>query len=299
MVFNLPNLFGGFNYFSYIIYMEHNNSFNLDLDLITKLHSEGKSADFIAAQLFVSKQTILRRFAKLGLYPNFKLGSSKQCVCCKETKNIGEFYWRQKSRNSKDSHCKDCAKIRDKIKRDNLKKTRTEDFYNNIDFNKKCNRCFIEKHCSEFYKGKQTSDGFRHMCKTCYDKDVKRQHKCNFNLFQKHTRANKSGVKFAINENDLQYPLNCPLLDIPLNYDNPKAGAKNAPSLDKIIPELGYVPGNVIIMSRLANTMKNCANLKQLRKFSENIIKLIDKIETDGALGDITDIFPHVKLKEE
>ena len=35
-------------------------------------------------------------------------------------------------------------------------------------------------------------------------------------------------------------------------------------SLDCIIPELGYVPGNVAVISRRANTIKNDATIEEL-----------------------------------
>lgn len=38
-----------------------------------------------------------------------------------------------------------------------------------------------------------------------------------------------------------------------------------SPSLDKIIPSLGYVPGNVRIISARANLLKNDATVDELR----------------------------------
>ena len=40
----------------------------------------------------------------------------------------------------------------------------------------------------------------------------------------------------------------------------------HAPSLDRIYPKLGYVPGNVIVISRMANTIKQNASLGQIGK---------------------------------
>jgi hypothetical protein len=61
---------------------------------------------------------------------------------------------------------------------------------------------------------------------------------------------------------------NCPVFGIPLKWDNPKM-FHDSPTLDRIIPELGYVKGNVQIISCLANTMKSNATPEQLLKFSE------------------------------
>ena len=41
-------------------------------------------------------------------------------------------------------------------------------------------------------------------------------------------------------------------------------GGPNSPSLDKIIPAIGYIKGNIAVMSHKANTMKQNATLEEL-----------------------------------
>ena len=54
----------------------------------------------------------------------------------------------------------------------------------------------------------------------------------------------------------------CPALGIPLAVQSKTSD--NSPSLDKIIPALGYVPGNIVVVSHLANRIKSNATPAQL-----------------------------------
>ena len=59
----------------------------------------------------------------------------------------------------------------------------------------------------------------------------------------------------------------CPLLEIPL-FIGTKAKKINSPSIDRIDNSKGYVPGNVRIISNLANSMKGGASSEQLEAFA-------------------------------
>lgn len=49
--------------------------------------------------------------------------------------------------------------------------------------------------------------------------------------------------------------------------------------LDRISPELGYIVGNVQIISLLANTMKNEANASEMRQFAEWALRMSASVE--------------------
>jgi len=80
-------------------------------------------------------------------------------------------------------------------------------------------------------------------------------------------RAKKSGVPFALTPEDITIPEVCPALGLPLEQSRGEA-APCSPSLDRIIPELGYVPGNVCVISYRANTLKRDATWDELKKLS-------------------------------
>lgn len=61
-------------------------------------------------------------------------------------------------------------------------------------------------------------------------------------------------------------PSHCPILGLPLFVMvGTKGGGPNSPSLDKIEPSRGYVPGNVIVISNRANRLKSDASVEELR----------------------------------
>jgi hypothetical protein len=76
-------------------------------------------------------------------------------------------------------------------------------------------------------------------------------------------RAGKAGGPCTIEQADIKVPDRCPALGIPLMKGASVVGP-NSPTLDRIIPELGYVPGNVIVVSHLANRIKSNATPAQL-----------------------------------
>lgn len=70
-------------------------------------------------------------------------------------------------------------------------------------------------------------------------------------------RAKRDGVPYDdFTANDLDMPTHCPVLGIPLAFST-KHVSDNSPSIDRIVPEIGYVRGNICIISYRANTIKN------------------------------------------
>lgn len=78
-------------------------------------------------------------------------------------------------------------------------------------------------------------------------------------------RAKKSALPFSITARDLVVPDRCPVLGIRLE-PSPRGGGRrdSAPSIDRLVPEYGYVPGNVIVISWRANVLKLNATAEEL-----------------------------------
>lgn len=88
-------------------------------------------------------------------------------------------------------------------------------------------------------------------------------------------RAVKQGIAFNIDYTDIEIPEYCPLLGIKLIKHLGEGGRKfdDSPSIDKIIPTLGYVKDNIWVISDKANRIKNNATLKELELLVENLKK--------------------------
>lgn len=77
-------------------------------------------------------------------------------------------------------------------------------------------------------------------------------------------RAKNASIAHTITLADIYMPEHCPVLGIKLEFGQPR-GCSSSPSLDRFDMSLGYVPGNVRVISRRANTLKNDATAAELR----------------------------------
>ena len=91
-------------------------------------------------------------------------------------------------------------------------------------------------------------------------------------------RAKKRGIPFDLTLEDIVFPDVCPVLGIPLsrNYDGGSGYHVNSPSLDRIDPRLGYLKGNVRIISFRANLLKSDAEVWELERVLEDLKELRD-----------------------
>ncbi len=89
-------------------------------------------------------------------------------------------------------------------------------------------------------------------------------------------RAKKKGLVFEIDVSDIIIPETCPILGIPLFFKpltNKRHTTPNSPSLDRITNSLGYVKGNVQVISWRANSLKKDATAEELRLVADFVTK--------------------------
>lgn len=156
---------------------------------------------------------------------------------------------------------------------------------------KKCFKCDEVKPLSEFNKNKSKQDGLACECKVCravYKKSYALHRPFYSIAYNARNRAKERGVPFDLTEEYLEsiWIGVCPVFQVRLNLpshgDNKRTA--NKPSLDRLVPDKGYVPGNVIWISLRANQMKNDGNSEELFRVAEWLQQTeeeIKKHETD------------------
>jgi hypothetical protein len=114
-------------------------------------------------------------------------------------------------------------------------------------------------------------------------------------------RARDQNIPFAITREDVTMPDKCPVFGTAWEWGVGKMGWRNryAPSLDKVKPRLGYVPGNVRVISTRANHLKNNASVSEIRA----VLAYMERegcdetfVEADAYLPGILESDPQLQL---
>lgn len=147
---------------------------------------------------------------------------------------------------------------------------------------KECKKCNTLKPLPSFSKNRNNKDGLQYYCKPCSSKlTMNTRNEENYKAYQDANRvmshltsirgrAKKKGLPFNLEHSDIVIPDVCPVLGIPLERNFGKGfSSHNSPSVDRIIPHLGYVKGNIIVISTLANRIKQDATPEQILKVGQ------------------------------
>lgn len=152
---------------------------------------------------------------------------------------------------------------------------------------KTCTKCGKEKLLDEFHKDSQGYLGRKSRCKDCISgymkewgqkSEVKKSKKNNLRNFvlnqpekrmvqSARERSKKAGIICAITHKDIVIPEVCPVFGVVLKKGN-RENKEDAPSIDRIKSELGYVPGNVAVISYRANRVKNNGSADDHRRIA-------------------------------
>lgn len=207
---------------------------------------------------------------------------TKICKKCGKELPIDEF---EKAKQSKDGHLSTCKKCRgafkgmpDFITCPICKKTK-EYYYFSVAPRSKTSRLWCCKECYKLKPENVDQKSFRVKFDTEYRNRVLKQkrdeHKRNiihYMWYRAKQRSVKYNYEFNIEESDIIIPEICPLLEIPIILGE-KDSYENTPSLDRIDNSKGYVKGNIWVISKKANSMKNSATPQELTTFCKNITR--------------------------
>lgn len=156
---------------------------------------------------------------------------------------------------------------------------------------KQCRSCGVTKPLDQFHKNASCKDGVHTLCKICNNLKATTWVKENLDKSVANKKARRKDIRKSLLEaaqnrartkslpiniilDDIIVPDICPVLMIRLQKSITGRANPNSPSLDRIIPELGYVKGNIQVISNKANSMKNNATTEELIKFANWILKV-------------------------
>lgn len=135
---------------------------------------------------------------------------------------------------------------------------------------KKCRRCLEVLPLSSFHKQKATILNVANYCKACKQEDSKKawaSTSFEYSMWSNaRSRARKEGYPFDLELTDINIPEKCPILGVDIELTR---GSQYAPSIDKVDPRLGYVKGNIVIMSYRANMLKSNMTYLEAQKLSD------------------------------
>ena len=123
----------------------------------------------------------------------------------------------------------------------------------------------VDREYKRQYYSRRRRDDPEYSRKGQYDWRVKNPKK--YLLSRARGRAKIEGIPFAITDADFEMPECCPIFKhLKLEFSKGRGTRPdNIPTLDKIIPALGYVPGNVAVISMRANRLKSDATAQELQ----------------------------------
>lgn len=159
----------------------------------------------------------------------------------------------------------------------------------------RCRVCKIVKPLSDFYSEKRSLHRHRSECKKCnsayhYNDKAREKNKLRNRIARLKDprkvlydgakyRAKELGLPFNLAIDDVFVPTHCPVFGMPLQRGKGHI-AENSPTLDRIIPSIGYIVGNVATISQHANRIKNNSSMWQIEAIIKYLISFKANPET-------------------
>lgn len=182
----------------------------------------------------------------------------KKCIKCGTEKPLEEFTKCAKSPDGRGSYCRECHRAYTKQwasdNKGRVKASRVAYDLANADKRKRQRKEYRANN-PEYFERKR--------------KEHVQDNPEKYVLYEARKRAKKFGLPCTIKESDIIIPEFCPVLGIKLVRGFTDSNRDGSPSLDRIRPELGYVPDNVAVMSYRANRIKNNGTSDEHRRIAD------------------------------
>jgi translation initiation factor 2B subunit (eIF-2B alpha/beta/delta family) len=210
--------------------------------------------------------------------------NTKICCTCKIEKLFSDFNKNKSTKDGLHKQCKSCLKEYRKNNESTIKEKIKERAAHTSEKRKEYLKEYLEKNKEvlkekkKLYREKNKKQ-LQEKVSSRYNK-IKNENPEIILLYNARARAKKYGIPFSITVEDIVIPEICPILKISLTVSKSKV-SPNSPTIDKIVPELGYVKGNIQVISHRANMMKSDASIEELKLFSKWIENEMHKIISD------------------
>ena len=194
----------------------------------------------------------------------------KVCSICKQLKPFTQYHAHLNTSDRCRPECKDCGTSQELSHRQKIRKMWADGLLERPQ-SKLCPECKEIKKQSEFTVTTNNKSGLYAYCKDCNKIRSKRIRFTRITyrmLSTVKSRARRINVPFNLNIEDIVIPEYCPVLGIKIERSN-QSFSSSSPSIDRIIPELGYVSGNIVIVSNRANLLKSDATIDELMALAD------------------------------
>ena len=152
---------------------------------------------------------------------------------------------------------------------------------------KVCRKCNVEKEASEFPKGRD-ANGLYYHCKKCKSEYSQALYRSRDPLTRwvnaTHSdikgRSKRKGLDFGLTKELLLGLMKsqhntCVYCDSEFDMNGTQTDHRKSPSVDRLIPEQGYIESNVVLCCSRCNTIKNDASLKELQMLTKNLEQIL------------------------
>ena len=86
-------------------------------------------------------------------------------------------------------------------------------------------------------------------------------------------RSKQYGIPFALSFEDIKIPEKCPACGVVLVFGS-FHDRDNSPSLDRIVPHLGYIPENSIVICYSCNRRKSNSTPEEMYAIADYVYRL-------------------------